>query len=110
GDTLALAVTEAMASGLPVVATTVGAIPNMVVDGVNGILVPPGNVGEIARALEALASDRTLRRRMGTAGRALPESQHDTTTNWRRIFALMTEVADRRSGVNLNAVVTARTA
>jgi glycosyltransferase involved in cell wall biosynthesis len=106
GDTLALAITEAMASGLPVVATAVGAIPEMVVNGVSGILVPPGNVAEIARALEALASDGSLRQRMGNAGRALAESQHDTMSNWRRIFALMTDAANCSEGVNLEAVVT----
>src|SRR5262249_14875780 len=110
GDTLALAITEAMASGLPVVATAVGAIPNMVIDGVSGILVRPGNVGEIARALEALAPDRTLRQQMGTAGRSLAESQHDAARNWRRIFALMTSVAGRSTSVNGNALVISGTA
>jgi glycosyltransferase involved in cell wall biosynthesis len=104
GDTLALAVTEAMASGLPVVATTVGAIPNMIVDGVNGILVPPGDVQAIVRALQTLASDRSLCLRMGAAGRALAESQHNTATNWRKIFALMTTAAN---GYSQSAMVDA---
>jgi glycosyltransferase involved in cell wall biosynthesis len=105
GDCTPLAVAEAMASGLPVLATTVGAIPNMVVDGRNGMLVPPGNVREIARALEALASDRALCERMGAASRALAESQHDAATNWRRIFALMTAVGGCRRSANVNALV-----
>jgi glycosyltransferase involved in cell wall biosynthesis len=105
GDTLALVVTEAMASGLPVVATTVGAIPNIVVDGVSGILVSPGNVGELAQALEALASDRALGQQMGTAGRALAETQHDAEKNWRRIFALMTAAAGCHTDTARNVMV-----
>jgi glycosyltransferase involved in cell wall biosynthesis len=96
GDSLALAICEAMACGLPVVATTVGAIPNMINDGLNGFLVPPGDTNKLAAALRTLASDGALRQRMGAAGRALAEAQHDTANNWRRIFALMTAAADCR--------------
>jgi glycosyltransferase involved in cell wall biosynthesis len=96
GDSLALAICEAMACGLPVVATTVGAIPNMINDGLNGFLVPPGDSNKLAAALRTLASDGALRQRMGAAGRALAEAQHDTANNWRRIFALMTAAADCR--------------
>jgi glycosyltransferase involved in cell wall biosynthesis len=93
GDTLALAITEAMASGLPIVASTVGAIPDMVRDGHNGMLVPPASPRELARALQSLISDANLRQRMGAASRAGAEGEHDAATNWRKIFDLMSAIA-----------------
>jgi len=60
---------EAMACGLPVLATTGGALPEVVEDGVTGILVPPGDAPALARAMRTLMSDAELRRRMGQAGR-----------------------------------------
>jgi glycosyltransferase involved in cell wall biosynthesis len=64
---------EAMAAGLPVVATDVGAVREVVEDGVNGFLVPPGDDVAIAAAVERLVADRELRARLGAAGRALVE-------------------------------------
>ena len=60
---------EAMACGLPVSATTGGALPEVVEDGVTGILVPPGNAPALAEAMRTLMGDAELRRRMGQAGR-----------------------------------------
>jgi glycosyltransferase involved in cell wall biosynthesis len=64
-----VAAAEASASGLPVVATTVGGIPEIVVDGETGLLVPPEDPAALARALERLIADPGLRSRLGTAGR-----------------------------------------
>jgi glycosyltransferase involved in cell wall biosynthesis len=60
---------EAMASSLPIVSTRTAAVPE-VVPGSAGILVEPGNEGEVAAALERLLQDPQLRRAMGAAGRA----------------------------------------
>ena len=60
---------EAMACGLPVAATTGGALPEVVEDGVTGILVPPGDAPALAEAMRTLMGDADLRRRMGQAGR-----------------------------------------
>jgi glycosyltransferase involved in cell wall biosynthesis len=58
-----------MACGLPVVATTAGALPEVVEDGVTGILVPPADARALAEAMHKLMRDGELRRRMGQAGR-----------------------------------------
>ncbi|MBF4624754.1 glycosyltransferase [Clavibacter sp. VKM Ac-2872] len=60
---------EAMASGVPVVASAVGGLTDSVVDGVTGILVPPRDPAAIADALGELLADPARRRRLGRAGR-----------------------------------------
>lgn len=80
-DSLPLAILEAMASRIPVVASTVGGIPECVFDGKTGYLTRPGNVEDICCALKKLANDGRLRDRMGQAARKRiieefsPESQ-----------------------------------
>jgi len=64
------AVLEAMAAGLPVVATNVGGTPELVVEGETGYLVPPADPGAMAERLSRLLDDAGLRRRMGAAARA----------------------------------------
>jgi glycosyltransferase involved in cell wall biosynthesis len=61
---------EAMAAGLPVVTTPVSGIPELVEDGVNGLLVPPDDPERLAEALLLLHADGGLRERLATAGRA----------------------------------------
>jgi glycosyltransferase involved in cell wall biosynthesis len=64
-----MTVLEAMASGKPIIATTVGEIPKMVDTNVNGLLVPPGNVPELSSAMIQLLSDASLRRQMSENAR-----------------------------------------
>jgi glycosyltransferase involved in cell wall biosynthesis len=66
---LGVAALEAMAAGRPVVASRVGGLGEVVVDGVTGVLVPPGDPAALAQALNRLARDVALRRRLGQAGR-----------------------------------------
>jgi glycosyltransferase involved in cell wall biosynthesis len=66
---LPYALLEAMAAGAPVIVTRVGAIPDVVVEGVHGLFVPPRDPVAIARAIVKLASDRDLLARMSEACR-----------------------------------------
>jgi glycosyltransferase involved in cell wall biosynthesis len=61
-------ISEAMCMGLPVIATNVGGPPDLVVEGVTGFLVPPGDPKALADAIEKLARDPALRQSMGRAG------------------------------------------
>ncbi len=70
-------VVEAMASGLPVVATDHGGIREAVSDGENGFLVPEGAPEPLAERLAALLGDPALRARMGAAGRRIAEERFD---------------------------------
>jgi glycosyltransferase involved in cell wall biosynthesis len=63
------AILEAMAAGLPVVATAVGGTPEVVADGKTGLLVPSHNPAAMAEAMERLLRSPDLRHRMGQAGR-----------------------------------------
>jgi glycosyltransferase involved in cell wall biosynthesis len=65
-----VACAEAMAHGRPVVASAVGGLLDLVVDGETGLLVPPRDVEALRAALERLLGDADLRRRLGDAGRA----------------------------------------
>jgi glycosyltransferase involved in cell wall biosynthesis len=66
---LPISILEAMAAGLPVVASSVGGVPEAVADGETGLLVPPRDPVRLAAALERLLDDPTLRRRLGANGR-----------------------------------------
>ena len=67
---LPLSILEAMGAGLPVVASNVGGVPELVIDGETGILVPPGDPHSLGEAIKRLLEDPPLLRRLGEAGRA----------------------------------------
>ena len=60
---------EAMASGVPIVSTPVSGIPEVIREGVNGLLIEPENVGAIAKAIQTLLDDPALRNKLGRSGR-----------------------------------------
>ena len=70
-----VAAREAMAWGRPVVATSVGGLPDAVEDGVTGLLVPPRDIAALRAALERLLGDRELRARLGAAAREKAERE-----------------------------------
>jgi len=70
---------EAMAHGIPIVASEVGGIPDLITPGKNGFLVPPKNPEELAKHIQILIEDENKRRKMGEAGKKMaPRFSHDT--------------------------------
>ena len=95
-EALPIAVMEAMAMGLPVVATRVGGIPEVVEDGMTGCLVPPGDEAALAAALGRLVADPALAARLGAAGRARVQAQFTVEQMVRRVEHLYDELARRK--------------
>ena len=90
-----LVILEAFGCGIPVVATRVGGIPDIVEDGVNGLLVKPGAAAELAKALERLAQDCELRQRMSTANRVLYSSRFTVERYVKNHAAWLADCAER---------------
>lgn len=90
---LPLVVLEAMAQARPVVAAAVGGTPEAVADGETGILVPPGDVDALSRALADVLHDPERARALGTAGRARVESRFSLEAMTARVLAVYDEVA-----------------
>jgi sugar transferase (PEP-CTERM/EpsH1 system associated) len=94
---LPLAVLEAMAASLPVVATAVGGNAAVVEDGRSGLIVAPGDAAALAAAMSRLVEDRDAARAMGKAGRHRVEAQYDIESAAARTSALFEEcLASRR--------------
>ena len=74
-ESFSMVCAEAMASGLPVIASNVGGIPHVVEDGVSGMLFPVGDSEKLAAGIHKLMSDKELRKSMGRKGRAIAESR-----------------------------------
>jgi glycosyltransferase involved in cell wall biosynthesis len=77
---------EYMAVARPVVASRLGQIADVIVDGENGLLVEPGNADDLARAISRLASDRALRARLGAAARRTVVENYTWRQNAARVF------------------------
>jgi colanic acid/amylovoran biosynthesis glycosyltransferase len=83
-----VALMEAMATGLPVISTPMSGIPELVTDGVHGLLVDEGDVPALTAALRVLHGDAGLRSRMGVAGRLRVREDYDLVKNTRRLVEL----------------------
>lgn len=83
-----VALLEAMAAGLAVITTPVGAIPGLVTSGVHGELVQPRDVDGLARALDRLCRDHELRARYGKASAERARSQYDVESGATAIAAI----------------------
>jgi glycosyltransferase involved in cell wall biosynthesis len=91
GEGFGLAALEAMAASRPVVATAVASLPEVVLDGETGLLVPAGDVEALARALARLALDGDERTQMGTAGRRRAGSTFSLDAMVRRTMGVYQE-------------------
>jgi glycosyltransferase involved in cell wall biosynthesis len=83
---------EAMAMAVPVVAARIMGTPELVEEGVSGLLVPPARADLLADALSELAADPDLRRRMGAAGRRKVQNEFDIRTSAEQLEALFVEM------------------
>lgn len=93
-ESFGLAVAEAMAAGVPVVATNAGGLKNVVEDGQCGLLVDPGSPGELASAMESILSNRSLAEEFSRNGRerASKYSWHSVAVRVSRLYCdLMSE-------------------
>ncbi len=88
GDVHSIASIEAMAAGLPVVATDVGAVSEVVRDGETGFLVPPGDERALTRALSEIVGNEALRLDMGERGRQRASERFDAEKNGRRLLSI----------------------
>lgn len=95
GDAAPLVLGEALAAGLPIVSSRVGAVPEMVVDAVTGLTVQPGSLPPLVSALQTLVDSPELRARYGAAGRQLAVERYDCDGNNKRVIALLREAALR---------------
>jgi glycosyltransferase involved in cell wall biosynthesis len=80
-EAIGVATMEAMAMGMPVIATRVGGVPELIDDGVNGLLVSPGEPGELAIAIEEVLRDKDLAQRLAASSRQKIESNFQDTVS-----------------------------
>lgn len=92
GESFGVAAVEASSTGLPVVATRVGGVPEVVMDNKTGLLVEPRNDEELAVALKKLIIESDLREKMGAAGRKFVEKKYRWEQNLESMQALYYEV------------------
>jgi glycosyltransferase involved in cell wall biosynthesis len=88
-DNLPTVIMEAMAAGLPVVSTSIGGIPEMVIENETGFLVSPGDIAAVADAIERLISDIGLARRLGEGGFQRARELFSIEKNVRSLLALI---------------------
>jgi glycosyltransferase involved in cell wall biosynthesis len=88
-----LVIPEAMACGLPVISSPIGAIPELVHDGITGYLVRPRSTVALRDAIQALVHNPDLRMEMGAAALATARREHDVVANFNAIVDLLFEIA-----------------
>lgn len=91
-----LGIMEFMAAGQPVVATSVGGVPDLIDDGVHGLLVERGDHQGVAAAVARLLRDRELAARLAEAGRVRQRAEFDVDTTVRNLERLYVELLERK--------------
>jgi glycosyltransferase involved in cell wall biosynthesis len=85
---LSISMLEAMSTGLPVLATSVGGAPDVIQNGLNGYLIPSDDLGHLKRGLETLLKDNDLRMRLGTNARLRIQSNYSLDLDADRLATL----------------------
>jgi len=91
---------EAMSCGLPVIASRLSGIPELVEDGASGILVEPGDASALASAIARLAANAETRERMGASARERVVRDFDLTTNAATVLARIDRADTRPSAAS----------
>lgn len=96
---LPITMLEAMAAGLSIIATSVGAIPEVIEDGKNGILIEPGDHYALAKGILRLAEDRNLRRKMGRDNVNKIRKQYDRAVIMKKLENLYAQLLGDHSRI-----------
>ena len=96
GEGFGLVFLEAMAFAKPVVGVDAGGIPDLVRDGVNGLLIPPNDAERLAQALERLFHDEMLRKNLGECGASLVRRDYQFEVFRQSLEQLLCDVASDR--------------
>jgi glycosyltransferase involved in cell wall biosynthesis len=96
-EALPTVLAEAMSAGLPIIASAVGGVPEMVTDQINGILVPPRDTGKLADACIRLLSSKADARRMGEQGRTIAAEKFDIQKQARKLGLVYRQLLESRA-------------
>jgi L-malate glycosyltransferase len=95
-ESFGVSVVEAQACAVPVIVSRVGGLPEVIEDGVTGLIVPPRNVEELAVAMRRLVDDCDLRKRMGKSGRARVRASYELSQSVQLMEQAYAHVLGRR--------------
>jgi glycosyltransferase involved in cell wall biosynthesis len=102
-DVFPVTVLEGLAQGLPIVTTPMGSIPSMVRDGINALLLSPGDLVALEDTLVRLVADIPRRRAMAAANRKLAEERFDISITVRRFRELLDTASTEEAGTGVQA-------
>ena len=106
GEGLPVVLMEAMAMEIPCIATWVAGVPELIRDGVDGLLVPAGDAAALAHAIVRLKADAALRRRLAQSGRQRIVEGFDLARNGARLYDVFERRLFAAAGTEKSAVVT----
>ncbi|MFH1459647.1 MAG: glycosyltransferase [Candidatus Omnitrophota bacterium] len=95
---LGIALLEAMAVGIPIIGTTIGGIPEIIQNGINGILIEPKNSGSLASAINSMLDDFNKAKTMGATGRKIVEAKFSQEKMLQKISGLYQILFDQKYG------------
>lgn len=93
-------IVEAMANGLPVIASRIGSLPEIVHDGVTGLLFNPGDASDLAEKILTLENNPTLASKMGEAARKKYEESYTGDINYRQLVEIYRDAIASRGEIN----------